>query len=31
MKWCVQMFSLALIKKGSVRTLVRSVEESDGV
>ena len=31
LKCCVQMFrSLALITKGSVRTLIRSVEESNG-
>ena len=31
LKCCVQMYhSLALITKGSVRTLVRSVEESNG-
>ena len=30
-KWCMQMYhSLASITKGSVRTLVRSVEESNG-
>ena len=30
LKWCVQMYnSLALITKGSVRTVVRSVEESN--
>ena len=31
LKCCIQMYySLALITKGSVRTLVRSVEESNG-